>query len=205
MDVLTCADRAVRDAADRINRYCGLRWSGGPAEVWAFPYFDAVASADPDVVDPVDVLCSAALHPGLGRSDLEFFVQRATKLEGWLRDAPVSVALEDADPGLVGHVVSLAALADGVGLSLLSKVVHRKRPSLVPMLDRDIVDWYRPLTGLRGAAAWPALVEALRSDLAGDANRRLLAELNADLHVGLSGPVPTPLRMVDIAIWMGRA
>jgi len=172
--------------------------------VWAYPYFDAVDLGDPDAVSAVDVVCSAALHPGLSREDLEFFLRRRVNLGAWLASVPLSVGLADATSELVAQVVGLAGLADGVGLSLLSKVIHRKRPALVPMLDRDIVDWYRPVTGLRGAAAWPSLVEAVRSDLADDNSRRVLAAIGSDLSGEVSGPVPAPLRMVDMAIWMGR-
>jgi hypothetical protein len=114
------------------------------------------------------------------------------------------VGLADAQPELVDHVERLAELADGVGLSLLSKVMHHKRPGLVPMLDRDIIDWYRPVTGLRGAASWRALIIAIRADLAFEPNRRILAEITTDIAEEMAGPAPTPLRMLDIAIWMGR-
>ncbi len=42
---IVAAGREIPDALDRIRRYCGLRWSGGPPETWAWPYFDTVTSA----------------------------------------------------------------------------------------------------------------------------------------------------------------
>ena len=62
-------------AVDRVRRYCGLPWSGGPPETWAFRYFDAIET-DGDRLEPTDVVSAAALHPGVSRSDLTFFHDR---------------------------------------------------------------------------------------------------------------------------------
>lgn len=201
MSVLRCASRNVPDAADRIARYCGLEWSGGPPEVWAYPYFDAVITPSDEIVT-VDVLACAALHPGLSRNDLTYFTACRSTLVSWLEVVPDDVSLAAADEATLARLREIPGMARGVGLSLLSKVLHRKRPKLVPMLDRDIVDWYRPVTGLRGAAAWPALVDALGADLADPANKKVLAGIQDYLADRLDGPVPTALRLVDIAIWM---
>lgn len=202
MSELRCASRIVPDAAERVARYCGLEWPGGPPEVWAYGYFDAVPSSASGV-GPVDVLACAALHPGLSRDDLTYFVRGRSTLDGWLATIPDDVPLATADAAVVATLRELPALARGVGLSLLSKVLHRKRPMLVPMLDRDIVDWYRPVTRQRGAAAWPALIDALQTDLADSGNARVLAEIQTGLATRLVAPVPSALRLVDIAIWMG--
>jgi hypothetical protein len=58
---LTLGGRPVHGSWDRIRRYCGIPWSGGPPETWAFPYYDALA-IDPDTLEPVDVLATSALH-----------------------------------------------------------------------------------------------------------------------------------------------
>jgi hypothetical protein len=79
-------------------------------------------------------------------------------------------------------------------------VLHRKRPWLIPMLDREIIDWYRPMTGQRRAVdAWEPLLHHLRDDL--ETNRNMLAEPRAVLHM-LHGVSITDLRTVDIVIWM---
>lgn len=85
-------------------------------------------------------------------------------------------------------------------LTLLTKVLHRKRPFLVPLIDRHVVDRYRPITGQRKpTAAWPGLVKALATDL--DSNAAALAEIRAQLCSALGSDV-SPLRLCDIAIWI---
>lgn len=202
MSVLTLAGRALPQAEDVVRRYCGLEWPGGPAETWAFPYFDAVASPNPNRVDPSDVTACAALHPGLSRQDLEYFQRGCDPFERWLAGTPTDIDLADAEDELLAHLAALSEHAGPVSLSLLSKVAHRKRPRLVPMLDRAIVDWYRPVTGERGQRAWSPLLVALRGDLQESSNRHELDRISALVRSALNARVPTPLRVLDIAVWM---
>ena len=193
--------RDVPDALDHIRRYCGLTWSGGSPETWAYRYFDLVPSELPDEVTPVDVLAAAALHPGLNRSDLAFFVDRADDLSEWLRSIPVDAKLRTADSNLLTYLDVLVDF-DGVSITLLSKVLHRKRPSLIPLLDRHIIDWYRPVAGERSATlAWARIIRTMQQDLIGDTNG-LLTEIAEALRPELASP-PSAIRLIDIAIWMG--
>jgi hypothetical protein len=202
VNVLVCGDRSIPGYADNVRRYCGLTWSGGSAETWAFRYYEGVATCSGDAIEPSDVLACTALHPGLLHSDLAFFAERADALEAWLTTLPGDVDLADADDSTVAHVASLPDLTDEVGLSLLSKVAHRKRPRLVPLFDRAISDWYRPVTGIRGVAGWGKLVGALQQDLDEGNNRQVLADLHFELAGELETTLPSALRLADIAIWM---
>ena len=69
---IVAGGRELPDALDRIRRYCGLPWSGGAPETWAWHFDDEVPTADDDDVIPTDVLCASSLHPGLSRADLAF-------------------------------------------------------------------------------------------------------------------------------------
>jgi hypothetical protein len=193
--------RDVPDVLDRIRRYCGLTWSGGSPETWAYRYFDLVPSKLSDAVTPVDVLAAAALHPGLSRSDLAFFVDRAYDLSEWLRSVPVDAELRTADSNLLTHLDALVDF-DEVSITLLSKVLHRKRPRLIPLLDRHIIDWYRPVTSQRSATlAWVPIIRAMQQDFIVDVNGSL-TEIADALRPELPTS-PSAVRLIDIAIWMG--
>jgi len=201
---LECAGRAMPRARDLIRRYCGLPWSGGDPEIWAYEDFDALPTGPDDLLGPPDYLAAAVIHPGFGGAEMAFFRGGggAAACEAWLTPLPRDVDLADTDEAILAHLAGLSGLADGKWLSILSKVAHRKRPRLVPLFDRAIVDKYRPVTGVRGIAAWPALVRAMHSDLAAADNRRFLDDLRSDLAGELDGPVPSDLRLLDIAVWM---
>ena len=201
---LMCAGRSVPNARDQIRRYCGLPWSGGEPETWAYEHFDLTSTGPDDLPGPPDYLAAAVIHPGFGNAEMAFFRSDggAESCEEWLSDLPQQLDLADADEGTLAHLTGLSSLADGQWLSILSKVAHHKRPRLVPLFDRAIVDWYRPVTGHRGVAAWPSLVRAMHADLAMSANRRWLADVRNELSGELSGVVPSDLRLMDIGVWM---
>lgn len=206
-DTLVCAGRHITSARDQIRRYCGLSWLGGDPESWAYEFFDAIPTGPGDHITPADLLPSAALHPGFGRDEAVFFNGGgAEACEEWLSGLPLNVDLADADEQTLDHLAELSRVSAGIGLSIVSKVTHRKRPRLIPLFDRAVVERYRLVTELRGEAAWPALIRALKADLAVEENGLFLADLREELARELSGPVPSDLRLVDIAVWMdGRA
>ncbi len=187
--ILTMAGRPLHNAEDNIRRYCGLPWSGGAAEVWAYAYFDAIPT-NPDTIEPIDVVATAALHPKLTQADLTWFLRRGGDLNAWLANVP-DVDLAHADAAVLDDLPRIAG--EGVQVSLLTKVLHRKRPGLIPMLDRAPLDWYRFKLSSRGAAAWGEWVRLLAEDLA--ANKDVLSSLRTIVPL-------SHLRLADIAIWM---
>jgi hypothetical protein len=209
----TVAGRRLPDFLDRIRRYCGLPWSGGPPETWAWLYYDAVPTELDNNVTSVDVLCAAALHPGLTRSDLEFFRDRKADLSEWLAEVPQDPPLWETSEAIVEHLASLPECFPSVSITLLSKVLHRKRPQGIPLLDRHIVDWYRPVTGKRAMVeAWGPIVRAMRAeerDRHGGQHVSLsidLVRIEGELHLLDDSDHRQRLswiRAIDIAIWMG--
>lgn len=199
-DDLRLAGRLLTGVRDKVRRYCGLSWTGGGNETWAYRYYDAVRT-DPNRLDTVDVLTAASLHPGLSQSDLAYFAEKVPLIEGWLSDVPMDVDLADAGDDLVDLLAVPLGWPGAPTLTLLSKVLHRKRPQLIPLVDRHVLDWFRPVTGERTAvAAWRPLLEALRDDVGGE-NAVVLSALERDLQPELVS-MPSPLRLVDISLWM---
>ena len=199
---LVTAGKQIPDFEDRLRRYCGLPWSGGPPEVWAFEYFDRVPTGgDPNTIDRVDVLAAGTLHAGISRDDLTFFTHHATDINEWLQAAPVNVPLHEATDDQLAHLQLLPKLG-GSQFSLLTKVLHRKRPALVPMIDRPLIDRYRLITGVRSASkAWGPLLDALVVDLSNELNALLLSIFGATVTTE-TGVALSRLRAFDIAVWM---
>ncbi len=213
MDDLTvrAAGRTIPGALDRIRRYCGLWWSGGRPETWAWHYYDEVPTSADNVVTPMDVVCASAVHPGLSREDLEAFRSLASDLTEWLAAVPTDVALWSADDSLLTHLAGISDDFSQVSTVLLSKVLHRKRPHLVPPMDRHLVDWYKPITGKHALGeAWGPLLRAMREDNL-DPERRFVHAVAISAVEAEVRPLRDPtqmrglslLRATDIAIWMG--
>lgn len=195
---LTLGGRPVHGSWDRIRRYCGLPWSGGPPETWAFPYYDAIVT-DPGALEPIDVLASSALHVGLNQPELAAFAERRVDLEAWLTAIPPATQLIDRDPAVADLLHTLPTFDERISTTLLAKVLHRKRPHLVPLVDRDVLDHYRPVTGVRSAtAAWRPLLDVIAGDL--DRNAEPLNAMASALDDEL-GTALSPLRLLDLALW----
>jgi hypothetical protein len=200
--VLVLAGRTFETPWEAIRRFCGLPWADSPGETWAYRYYDAVAT-DPDRLTEVDVLSAAALHPGLSREDLTYFWEQREFLSQWIRRFPSDLALRDADDGVLGLLDDLAAWVRAPQLTLLTKVLHRKRPHLIPPVDRHVLDLYRRTTGQRTAvAAWSPLLRAMRDDLHSP-NAQALTAIGTQIGAEL-GRELSHVRMVDITIWMER-
>ncbi len=207
---IVAAGREVPSALDRIRRYCGLPWSGGGPETWAWPFYDEVPTEHDDVVSPTDVVCAAALHPGLSRDDLVYFHQHESAVSAWLREVPAGMRLWELSDHAVEHLATMPELA-APSLSLLSKVLHRKRPHVIPLLDRHVIDWYRPVTGKRAVAeAWGPLIRTMRAEEEDEQRRLTTAIAVVGIERELWPDVPVDdrprlswLRAADIAIWMG--
>lgn len=208
---IVVAGRELPDALDRIRRYCGLRWSGGPSETWAWHYYDEIPADPYDRVTPTDVVSAAALHPNLTKAELTFFRERQEDLSAWLAEVPRGIRLWQTGDRVVEHLAGLPDVFSDVSLSLLSKVLHRKRKHLIPLLDRHVVDWYRPVTGKRAMTeAWGPIVRAMRDDELDDRQRLLYAIAFSGIERDLwphddveSRPRMSWIRAIDIAIWMG--
>jgi len=187
------------EAWTRVLRYCGVQFDGNPPETWAFRYFDLIET-DPAVVTPQDVLCAGALHHGLTRDDLTWFWDHRCDLENWLCRIPIDQALRTADEATIDALAEIPSRFAGPALSLVTKVLHRKRPWLIPILDRELIDRYRPVTGQRRPGeAWAPLLHHLAHDLR--ENEEMLAEFRLTLRI-LHGFTVTDLRTVDIVVWM---
>lgn len=197
---LTVAGQVVDDVVDTIRRYCGLSWSGGPPETFEFRYFDVLPTLPH--LEPSDVLVAAAFYAGLSRRDLAFYEDHMSALESWLAELPINTPL--AALNAAGQA-RLCELSERCGeywqLRVISPVLHRKRPELIPLMHRSTLKWY----GIRGedvSESWKLLVTQLQEDLCDDQNRRSLMEVREELRRELGSNTPTDLRMLDIAISM---
>ena len=100
---------------------------GQPPETWPYRYYDAIADEQPNEICRLDVLSTAALHPGCSDHDLAFFYESSEALHRWLSAAPRDIDLWDADADVVDHVAQLAEF-EGPGITLVSKVLHGRAP-----------------------------------------------------------------------------
>ena len=178
----------------------------------AFAAYDLPVDHSPDAFTALDALAPVLLSVRMTYAEVvPMFASTGPHRE--LRDA-IDAVLADpacraadfleldlaADPGpwsVVMQAFRAAYRVHRIKAVTVSKMLHRKRPHLVPIYDREVHRFYLGPPNQRHAAHeafWPAL----QADL-----RRESAWLTATVatHQGSAGGKLTPLRAADIVIW----
>jgi hypothetical protein len=175
---------------------------------YAFPSYDRlVTNGGPGLVDG-DLLAPALIGAEVDRGRFALLREMMPALAG-IASLP-AVPLEEADDAVVGAVADLFAVLDeapyagkGVRGTIISKVLHRKRPDLVPLYDSRIFESYTAPGGIERSAhrSWRDFMTLLclqmRDDLQSDADA-------FDELVGVAGDAGallTRLRILDILVW----
>ncbi len=177
-----------------------------------YAYYDAIPSADPNRIDPLDVLVTVAMNSFVNSAVKVHRVHQgmAVNCEPILATIPEDANLVDLEPWRVPlrELLHAAVQARSVLIPVATKVLHRKRRSLIPMLDTVVMRHYLsapeyktllPGTESKDKAADVAM-EALRHfhhDLV-DA-RSEIETLQEDL-AGAGFPL-TPVRILELLVW----
>ncbi len=193
----------LRNCEDRLRRFCDEEYA----------YYDAIASGDPNRIEPIDVLVTVAMNSRVDTAERVRAVHRglAAGCEPILGRIPDDADLLTFDDDLVlaQQLLHAACSVPWVLGAVATKVLHRKRRGFVPMLDSVVVLYYLDAGG-RGdtkgqlqdkhkaaAASMPAW-RAFREDLR-DA-RDALAPLQAAIQG--SGYVMTLVRILEVLVWI---
>lgn len=178
-----------------------------PSRHYAFGTYDDLLGRD-DELTAADVLMANLLNLRLSASEVVPLFASGTTNETALRTAldRALIALRDVRPfeefsSFDELEEALVSLADANEAAILvhrwtyvtvSKVLHRRRPHIVPLIDSRVRDFYR-------AKGPQAVRRAMFEDV--QANRDWLEPL-ARSYATPDGRPMTVLRAVDIVIWM---
>jgi Family of unknown function (DUF6308) len=211
---LAMGTREVFDAESLLEEYVGPRKRGLR---YAYPYYDGlVTNADPDLLCTGDLLAPALLGAGVDVDRMHTLTALLPLLQRALDKLPPGIELIEADEVTLDLVAALYDPLDDPDVSdrdvkgsLIAKVLHRKRPSLVPLFDSKVRVFYQhedcvppaPKDGRSWRQYMRILVRAMQSDLRENADefRRLVS------LVPEYGPPLTPLRILDVVVWMSSA
>lgn len=153
---------------------------------------------DPQRLEPTDFAITIAMNSRATAGRMHAFMKQQESIEEILGRIPQDVRLASDTLTTVfsdvAELFSQACQAKGTKLAVASKVLHRKRPLLIPMLDSVLVDnhYWLTLSGL-AAPSWfdttwlkngpwsdPTHYMRVMADEL-DANRDALAELRQRL------------------------
>jgi hypothetical protein len=172
---------------------------------YAFPSYDRlVTNGEASLVD-ADLLAPNLIGAEVDRGRFRLLSELLPRIQG-VADLP-DVSLQDAEDDVVSQVADLYAVLDeapyagkGVRGTILSKVLHRKRPDLVPLYDSRIFESYTAPGAIERAAhrSWREFMGLLCLQMRDDlrAEEKAFAELDAACDSAI-----TSLRVLDVLVW----
>jgi hypothetical protein len=200
MDISLPSGLTIRDAESKMLRF----------SVREYAYYDEVASTEPNRITPMDVIVTNSMNSN---------VNSAHKIRevhlGLGRVCPpiLSNIREEADlvndlldVGLIRQLFAVACSIKYVLLPVATKVLHRKRRNLIPILDNVVLEHYVGHSSVTGPAQDPSKapdvgIEALkkfRYDLkATQHSIQTVCEFLAEKAYHLS-----QVRVLEALIWM---
>lgn len=193
---------AVERPYERLLAFCRAEYA----------YYDAIPSTHPDVIEPLDVLVTVAMNSFVNTAVKVRLVHQglAANCEPLLTAIPEHADLHDLDRWQepLRELLHAAVQARWVLIPVATKVLHRKRRSLIPMLDSVVLRHYLRapefkalLAGTENnARAADVAMESLRlfrEDLL--ARRAEIDALRERLE--RAGFPLTPVRILEVLVW----
>ena len=181
-----------------------------PEGAYAFPAYDElVTNGSADLVDG-DLLAPSLLGAHVDYARFVLLKRMLPRLRDGLAALPPT-ALEDTDDAGIATVARCFEVLDepvfvraGARGTIVSKVLHRKRPDLVPLYDSRIWTAYT-VSGAIGRGShrpWVEVMQALCHSMRADIgnNRAEFGQLQQ--AAAGAGARLTLLRILDILVWM---
>jgi hypothetical protein len=172
----------------------------------AYSSYEADDSSGPDSFEESDLRLANRGGARISAAEIAAILERRGEIESGLRKIHPDASLADATGSIPWIPLTrlFDAFADirGIGLSKMTKALHKKRPALIPMLD-SVVQAYltRDDPGTRSSGSFgeraSALVRSYKRDL--DRNRSGLDEIQREL--ARRRYRLTEVRILDLLIW----
>ena len=175
---------------------------------YAYPGYDRLVTNDAAELVDGDLLAPTLIGVHIDASRFSLLREMMPSLAA-VGDLP-SVALQDADDDDIRCIAGIFGILDepryagrGARGTIVSKVLHRKRPDLVPLYDSRIFAAYTAPGVIPRSTdrSWQSFMTLLCAQMREDLQRERvrLGEL-AQLAAGNGTPV-TQLRILDILVW----
>jgi hypothetical protein len=126
----------IPEAEHRLLSFCAGEYA----------YYDGIASGEPDRIEPIDVLVTVAVNSFVNSAARVYRVHQGLRdnCEPLLSAIPVDADLLDLDSWRdpLHDLLHAAVQASSVLIPVATKVLHRKRRRLIPMLDNVVLHYY---------------------------------------------------------------
>ncbi len=213
-DMLTihvgCHELTLADARKIVTTYTSRRDlpTSRKDTVFAWPYYDGMTTGSgPNELNDGDLLAPALLNADPGIRGFATLQGIRGNLELRISSVRSDLDLAEATDSDIAAVASLFEPLGTDGLfgvkgTILSKVLHRKRPRLVPLYDHEVFKAYRGDRVERTKSrSWADYVTRLMQEMQKDLQRAPEAWRDLQSLPPAGSPALTQLRALDILAW----
>lgn len=105
--------------------------------------YDGCPVAQDNVLTASDIALSVGINSYVVLPDIRRFMARSDGISRVLEQCNPRVSLRDAHEGVItalGDLVDELRKANHIDISKITKVLHKKRPSLIPLIDSFVLD-----------------------------------------------------------------
>ncbi len=169
-------------------------------------YLDFEPSTPADVLVPEDLAVTILINSRVGPSAFQAVQHRGHELDFASLPAVPLEESSDTDRDRIAEIIAQMAEWPGFAASVATKVLHKKRPATVPILDNQAIfgaymnaDWPNRRSAADSVYGRNRIREALewiRTDLTAPLNRDAWAELQQ------LEPARTRIELFDMVWWM---
>lgn len=179
-----------------------------PRNGYAVSAYDTLVTNGSAALVDGDLLAPALIGAEVDRGRFLLLRELLPRLAA-IADLP-PVALQDADDAAVDAVAGLFAVLDeapyagrGVRGTILSKVLHRKRPDLVPLYDSRIFESYTAPGAIERSVSrsWRDSMTLLLQQMRDDLRREEQAFTVLEQVAAGAGTPLSRLRVLDVLVW----
>jgi hypothetical protein len=174
--------------------------------------YDAVPVLHDNQLRQSEIELSRRLGSRISNRQVAMLCEQRDPVEAALADIPGYIDLLDVpfgepipgEAGISGAITAMCRI-DGIKLAKSAKILHKKRPALIPILDTVVQMYY-----------WPKWVPSVRGRSWGDYATTMIRMIHRDLYSigeqlreirhGLTnrGLIVSCCRILDILIWVER-
>ena len=175
---------------------------------YAYPAYDTLETNGSSTLVDGDLLAPVLLGAHVDAGRFTLLREMLPALEA-VTDLP-GVALQDADDDHVLCVAGLFGILDepryagkGIRGTIVSKVLHRKRPELVPLYDSRIFEAYTAPGAIPRTTdiAWQQFMALLCTQMRDDLRAEAPAFAALQQLAAAEGTPVSQLRILDILVW----
>ena len=212
---LGCLEVSAPDAMEILRVYTappGSRWTARARDFYSWPYYDGLSTgSQQNELNDGDLLASVLLNVNPKIHGFATLQALRPQLEAGLSEIPSDRDLADASDAEIELVAQLFAPLGRTGLlgvkgTVLAKVLHRKRPRLIPLYDTFVSDAYNgsriePNPTRSWSEYVAELMTEMRKDLREPADTWQAIRDRCAYLPGVGSMQLTSLRILDILVW----